>query len=157
MQPDSIVYLNKADESGRAYQVHYNAQDEFEMVNKYFLDILFGAKLKDIRFLPQINKSEAGLRERYFGDIPSKSKCPDVSASGKMVELKEVLAGKKMRRNIVNAIGDAAKKAQVVIVKLGNSLNKYDLQQIAGSQFEKYEYLEKIIFSYNETIFTFER
>lgn len=143
--PDDIAYLSKV-ENGIKYQVHFNAQKEFEQVNKAFLPALKEAGFEEIKFLPQIEKSETELRKRYFGKYWESKKCADVHADGLFVELKEAKAGKKTRRNIVDHIGDSAKKSDVTIIHIAKIFEESMLRQLADDQFKKYNNLQRIIF-----------
>lgn len=143
---DDIAYLNRADGEIK-YQVHYNAQKEFEEVNKPFLPAIRAAGYKDIRFLPTIERHETELRKRYFGKYADSKKCADVSADGLWIELKNVKnSGPKTRRNIIDVIGDVAKKADVAIIKIERVFEDDMLRQLAATQFDKHTNLQRIIF-----------
>lgn len=149
--PDDIAYLNKV-ENGIKCQVHFNAQKEFEAVNKQFLPLLQKAGYKNIQFLPIVESHEFELRKRYFGKYWESKKCADVHADGLFVELKEVKAGRKTRRNIISQIGDAASKADEVILISGK---KYDFKMIANTEFKKYSTLKRITFFFGNEMFKF--
>jgi hypothetical protein len=153
---DEIAYLNKV-ESGIKYQVHFNAQDEFKTVNKPYLPLLKKAGFEEIKFLPQIDRKEPELRKRYFGKIVSTTKCPDTICDGLLVELKYAESGKKIRRNMVDHIGDAAKKSDAVLMIIEKQFRSEELSEMAKTQFEKYENLQRIIFSYKDDLFDYSR
>lgn len=151
--PDDIVYLDEVD-NGIKYKLHYLAQKEFKEHNNVYLPYLNKAGYKDIRFLPQIDPKEPDLRMRYFGKIFSAKKCPDVNCDGLIVELKSVDPVKKIRRNIITHIGEAAQKADVVMIYTPKI---QDFGNIAKSQFDKYSNLKRIIFVFNNDLFDFVR
>lgn len=152
--PDEIAYLNKI-ENGIKCQVHFNAQKEFEEVNKPFLPALHKAGFSNPKFLPIIERHETELRKRYFGKYWESKKCADVHADGLFVELKYAEnSGNKTRRNIINHIGDAAKKADAMVLI---SEKKYDFSLIANTEFKKYPKLKQLIFFFGEDMFKFIR
>jgi len=150
---DDIAYLNK-ETNGIKYQLHFNAQKEFNEINVRYLPLINRAGFKNIKFLPQIDRKETVLRERYFGQkIISSSKCPDTLCDGLFVELKAVKnSGRKTRRNIINEIGDAAKKSDVVILI---SEKELDFNQIAETQFKIHPNLQRIVIFFNDKMFDF--
>jgi hypothetical protein len=157
MQPDDIAYLRQSID-GMEYLVHFNAQEEFRNVNKSHLPTLIQAGFKNIKFLPIVDRKEIQLRKRYFGKYFESPKCADVFADGNFVELKEPTGtGKKMRRNIIAHIGDAAKKADVVVVKLKKSFQEHSLRFIAIGRFQAHPGLKRIIFDDNGIIYNFLR
>lgn len=152
--PDDIAYLSKV-ENGIKYQVHFNAQKEFEQVNKAFLPALKEAGFEEIKFLPQIEKSETELRKRYFGKYWKGKKSPDVFADDVYVELKHAEnKGRNTRRNIIAHIGKAAKKADEVIIL---SEKELDFKQIAEKQFVVHGNLKQITFFFKTKMFKFKR
>jgi hypothetical protein len=69
------------------------------------------------------------------------------------VELKSVKnSGRKTRRNIINEIGDAAKKSDVVILI---SEKELDFNQIAKTQFKLHPNLQRIVIFFNDKLFDF--
>jgi len=149
---DDIAYLNK-EENGVKFKLHYNAQKEFNDVNKPYLPLIKKAGFNDIKFLPTVERHEKELRKRYFGKYWETNKCADMTDGQLFIELKTVgNSGRKTRRNIITEIGDAAKKADIVILK---SEKQLDFNQIAKSQFEKYTNLQRIIFFFNDEMFDF--
>lgn len=150
--PDDVVYLNGV-EKGVKYKVHFNAQKEFDTVNKPYLPYIEKAGYDNVKFLPIVERHETELRKRYFGKYWESNKCADVLHEKTLIELKTVAnAGRKTRRNIVSQIGDAAKKADVVILKSEKLL---DFGQIAKTEFEKYSNLTRIIFFFDDNMFDF--
>jgi len=150
---DDVVYLNRV-EKGIKYQLHYNAQSEFDTENKPYLQYIKKAGYENVKFLPTINsEDEVELRKRYFGKYWKGRKSPDCYADGIFIELKHAEnKGRKTRRNIIDHIGDAAKKADVVILRSEKLL---DFNQIAISQFNSYSNLQRIIFFFKEEMFDF--
>ena len=152
---DDVVYLNRV-EKGIKYQLHYNAQSEFDTENKPYLPYIKKAGYDNVKFLPTINsEDEVELRKRYFGKYWKGRKSPDCNSNGIFIELKYAEnKGRKTRRNIIDHIGDAAKKADVVILR---SEKKYDFSIIANSEFAKYSNLQQLIFFFNEEMFKYIR
>jgi pyruvate/2-oxoglutarate dehydrogenase complex dihydrolipoamide dehydrogenase (E3) component len=79
-------------------------------------------------------------------------------ADGHLIEFKEVLSsGKSLERNINKAIGDAAKKSKVAVLKIKAKLNKNTIQQIGKGRLEQYIKLDRIIIINNNKSYSFTR
>jgi hypothetical protein len=150
--PDEIAYLNQK-AGDREYKVHYNARKEFKEANEPYLDAIFKAGYKDVKFLPTIERSEIELRKRYFGKYWESKKCADTFSDGYFLELKTIVKdGKKTRRNIVNALADAGKKSDKVILITDKKL---DFDNISRDTFLKHPNLLRITFSVDGKLFDF--
>ena len=58
---------------------------------------------------------------------------------------------------MVDHIGDAAKKADVIFMKIGRQLPERELQLMANKQREKYSNIQRIVFVYGDKIFSYVR
>jgi hypothetical protein len=159
LAPDDVAYLNRSAE-GLDFKLHVNALKEFERENEAYLSAIRAAGYNDVRFLPtQVPLSEPDLRLRYFKQFADSGKNADVLANGDFLELKTVQdsGAKKTRRNIINSIGDASKKADAVIVSLKRPFSERELDQIARQRFKTLPGLKRIIFEQNGTIYDYKR
>ena len=140
--PDDVVYISFV-KNNTVFKVHYLAINEYEKMNKLFIDYVINAGFKDIRLLPVIEYKYEPIRNRYFGKYAANG-CPDAFADGKFVEFKLVNPGKKIKRNVKDAITKALNKADVVFVKIKGWLNSEEIN-IKGSSMAK-KFREKTIY-----------
>jgi hypothetical protein len=158
MAPDDIAYL-KRKYGDVDFLVHYNALDEFSQINETFVPVLIGAGYRDFKFLPtKVERSEVELRKRYFEKYWNTGKNADVLAGEEYIELKVTSdAGRNTRRNIINNIGESARKAETAVIKLQRNIPERELRQIAEQRFNTLPGLQRLIFEVNEIIFDFKR
>ena len=143
--PDDIAYIPQVDKHGAKFSIHYNALKEYNDINKPFIPFVIEAGYKDIKLLPVIDGDEHELRKRYYGKFASGEKCPDAIADGEYIEFKAVEAGKKMRRNMVDVVGDAVKKSEVVFLKIAGSMAENEMKQFSKTMLDKYKGLKRIV------------
>ncbi len=145
--PDEFAYVNYKTSKGDVFKVHHLAINEYDKVNKPFVQYAINEGYSDLKLLPQVAPVEKLLRKRYFDKYWDSDKCADAVNNDIFIEFKELKKiGKKVRRNIIDHIGDAAKKADVVFVKLPKKMNAIEFKDISDKMFITHKNLKKIIF-----------
>lgn len=156
--PDEFAYVEYMTDKGDRFKIHHLAIDEYKEANKPFVQHVIDSGYKDVQLLPEIKAVEKDLRQRYYEKFAPGGLCPDAVCNGTYIEFKEVVkTGKKMRRNIVNHIGDAAKKADVVFIKLPKKMNENELKELSDKMFNVHASLERIVYINIETQHSYTR
>ena len=154
--PDDVVYLNKTTDKGINYQIHYLARNAAETKqNEVIACALANDGFKEVKLLPVINAKEPLLRQRYYGiGYNNKTKCPDCSADGEMLEFKNTTF-KNLSRNIC----EAAKKANTAVIKLEGKADEAWLEHLCRKQFtlSDRENLEKIIIVDSNNVYIYKK
>ncbi|MGP1420040.1 MAG: hypothetical protein ACTTKI_00410 [Tannerella sp.] len=121
MQPDKLVYINRPTPDGGTIQVHYNALQEYDEINRPIAETLHRNGYRNIRMLPEIHVSQNELRRRYYGDRwAAQTGCPDAEIGGEMVEFKW-----SSKRNLRQRAIDAAAKSDVVVIRSREKLEEW--------------------------------
>lgn len=153
---DDVSYLNRNTKKGKSYMVHYLVKDAAETTqNEKIAQALADDGFKDVRLLPTINAKEPLIRKRYYGaDYTNKTKCPDCSANGEMIEFKNTTF-KNLSKNIL----EASKKTNTAVIKLSGNTDEAWLKRFCAKQFTltDRQNLEKIIIVIADNVFIFKK
>ena len=158
MQPDKIAFIKQTTPSGKTFLEHSLVRKEAETpANRIIVGQLLDNGFSNIKLLPQIYSTQRELRERYYGKEyaeANKTKCPDASIGGVLVEFKHTSI-----RNMSNRLYSASKQSNTVVLKMTESVSKGYLQRFAYSQFEKKKVsnVEKIIIISDDNVYVFDR
>ena len=130
MQPDKQVYINRPTPDGGTIQVHYNALQEYDEINRPIAETLYRNGYRNIRMLPEIHVSQNELRRRYYGDRwAAQSGCPDAEINGVATEFKTAV-----RRRLNERIRQAAEKSEVVVVESKEMLTESYIKYVLDVQ-----------------------
>jgi len=154
--PDEVAYLNRITDKGINYQVHYLVRNAAETKeNEVIARALANDGFKDVKLLPTINAKEQVLRQRYYGiEYTNKTKCPDCSANGEMLEFKNTTF-----KNLSHNILEASKKTNTAVIKLSGKTDEAWLERFCRKQFTLVdrENLEKIIIVDSDNVFIYKK
>jgi hypothetical protein len=125
--------------------------------NREMTTLLLQNGYKNIALLPEIDKGEPLLRERYYGkgfNKLSPTKCPDAKMGDTLLEYKEC-----NRRNLSRHILDAASKSTVAVVKVLEPMAEGSLQQFVENQWKMSdrENLKELLLHVNGELRKFKR
>ena len=154
--PDDVAFVEKITANGNKYLEHLLVGRELEAANnRAITQLLADNGYKDIRLLPIIRETEQGLRARYYGEnFLSKTKCPDASINGIMVEYKQT-----NRANLSLSIGKAAKKSSIAVIRTTEYISDVHISDVVARQWsiDNRKSLTEIIVINNRQIKSFKR
>jgi hypothetical protein len=153
--PDAVVYQKVKTASGKEYEEHTLVAGEQERtINRQITSILLDNDYEGIKLLPIIDRREQLLRERYYGENYDFSKCPDAKIESKNAEFKLTT-----NRNMSVTIGNAAKQAEIVIVKITDNITEQHINDVIARQWEitSRKNMQEIIVIVNKKVYAFKR
>jgi hypothetical protein len=156
--PDEVAFVQKTTENGQMYLEHrlvgktHEAKD-----NRMFAALLLENGYTNVKLLPQIEKGEKILRERYFGIEYARTHLtsnPDAMINNDIVEFKF-----SNNANLSINIGKAAKKSSIAVVKLKTQVSDIHIDDVVKRQWKmnNRKNLNKIIIINDGKLRTFER
>jgi SPP1 gp7 family putative phage head morphogenesis protein len=153
--PEKVAFVEKTTGSGKTYREHRLVERAGETGgNREIAALLLDNGYKDVRLLPKIDHKERVLRERYYGKGYNFSKCPDAKIGNENAEFKTTT-----NRNMSVTIGNAAKQAAMVCVKITDNITVQHIKDVVERQWniESRKNLIEIIVVSNGNIHTFKR
>lgn len=155
--PNDVVYQQVTTPGGNIFYEHLllNAGEAKE--NREIAGLLADNGYKDIRLLPQIYKSEAAMRERYYGkafNAKHPTLCPDASIRGVALEFKEC-----NRRNLSKRVQESSGKSDIAVVKVTEPMSQEQMEQFVNGQWgmDDRKNLEKIMLYVTGRLHIFKR
>ncbi|MDR0295159.1 MAG: hypothetical protein LBH91_03075 [Prevotellaceae bacterium] len=156
--PDEVCFIERTTPNGNKYLEHRLVGKMSEAAeNRIITQLLADSGYRDIKLLPIIRESEQGLRARYYGkDFLSRTKCPDASMGGIMVEYKRT-----NRANLSINIGAAALKSNIAVIKIkpGKFVSETHIENVVNRQWSmgNRKNLTEIIVINNGNVLSFKR
>jgi hypothetical protein len=131
--PDEVAFVERTTGSGKTYKEHRLVDKASEApANREIASLLLDNGYENIRLLPQIDKKEKTLRERYLGHSYVKlhpASNPDAFMNDLIVEFKRT-----NKANLSINIGKAARKSNIAIIHTTEMISDIHVQDVVARQ-----------------------